>query len=306
MKKIGALLVALLTSLTPLLAQDQLFKKDNTKLLVKIVEINSETVKYRLHSNPSGPLYTENKSDVALIIYESGQHETFATTRPATAPAPVAETETVSSIVRDYTMSTADSLQYFKYSQSLGINFLTFFNNEVGVIYQVDFFKSNFNIVIPFAIGVQKPNITQSVYFGNNTYNGGITLDKKNFEVGFGINYYPSLKTNINYFIGPAFRYMQYHCLSTFRYSVPAQPYYNNNVIITQSTNINRYCLSITNGVVIRTRSRLNASVFGSIGFKNDKAEKEIVNPQTQQKVNLINSPLSFYFWCGFTVGFCF
>ena len=58
-----------------LISQDQLFKKDNTKLEVKILEINPTEIKYKLFNYEDGPIITVLKSEVALIIYKNGMHE---------------------------------------------------------------------------------------------------------------------------------------------------------------------------------------------------------------------------------------
>jgi hypothetical protein len=278
---------------------------DNSKILVKIIEVGTEVIKYKLYSNLNGPTYSENVKDVSLIIYESGQHEVIKLAAQNT-PNEIASPS--GTFYKNSTMSKEDSLAFYKYSQSISINFLSFMNNEVAVTYQAEFYKSQFNIIIPVAIGVEKPNLTQSTY-NFNTGNVNSTLGKKNLEIGFGINYYPSLRTNINYFIGPVFRYLQYSGTSSLTYQVQnpsgTYPNYSYNVK-SQPTTFSRYCISITNGVVIRTRSRLNATFFGSMGFKNDAADKEITNPITNVSYSVVSKPVSFYFWCGFNVGFSF
>lgn len=288
--------------ISQLRAQDQLFKKDNSKLEVKIIEINPEVIKYKLYANLSGPIYSENKSNVSLIIYESGKHEVI-TSNSQVPSTEVNEPASLTLFGRPG-MSLADSLIYYKYSQNVSLNFFSFFNNEISLIYQKDFFDNHFSIIIPLAIGVEKPNITQSVYFENNYNNGYVDLNKKNFEAGFGINYYPNLETNINYYIGPVFKYMQYSATNNLTYRVNG---INNYQFIkkTEATLLNRYCMSITNGVIIRTKSRLTTNLFASIGFKNDATSNQIKDPNTNMSVSIIR-PLAFYFWCGFNVGFSF
>ncbi len=67
-----------------LFSQDQLFKKDNTKLDVKILEINPTEIKYKLFNDEDGPTITVLKSEVALIIYKNGMHEVI--TAPSETP----------------------------------------------------------------------------------------------------------------------------------------------------------------------------------------------------------------------------
>jgi len=56
-------------------SQDQLFKKDNSKILVTIVEVSPDAIKYKMADNPNGPIYIVSKNDVAMIIYKNGEHE---------------------------------------------------------------------------------------------------------------------------------------------------------------------------------------------------------------------------------------
>jgi hypothetical protein len=306
MKKSHLCILALTCLISKGFSQDQLFKKDNSKVLVKIIEINPEEIKYKLFSNPNGPIYTESKNNVSLIIYESGQHEVInsGTVQSPDAPATVYAGTTGS-------LSKADSLSYYRYTNNISINFFNFFNNELGLTYQKEFFKSHFNIVIPVAFGVERPNVTQSVYFNNNYNYDGVSsyaLDKKLFDVGFGINYYPSLRSNINYYIGPVFKYMQYNGTQNYSYRVLNSGIYPNytNVSVSRNNTLSRYSMSITNGVIFRTRSRITASLYGSLGFKNDVINNPIVDPVTNKSVDPVRNNISLFFWCGFNVGFNF
>ncbi len=290
-------------------AQDQIFKNDNTKILAKITEVNPTEIRYKLFSNPEGPVYIEKRNNVSLIIYENGKHEIIAAN-------PALTETTVAAVAPPLTpsISKVDSVYYYRYPNNISVNFLNFFNNEMGFMYQRDFVESDFNIQIPFGFGVEHPGITQSVYFNNNNFSNGNTfarmrLIKKNFEVGFGINYYPNLNTRVNYFIGPMFRYMQYNAEHQVTYSLLApSPYggYSYSGMQNQPTTLSRYCMSITNGFVFRTRSRLTASVYASLGFKNDNTDRAAKNPITGEEFDTFKSSTSLYFWSGFNVGFSF
>ena len=58
-------------------AQDVIYKKDNTKIEAKIIEINQSEVRYKMFANPDGPLYIMYKSDVVKIEYPNGQVEVY-------------------------------------------------------------------------------------------------------------------------------------------------------------------------------------------------------------------------------------
>jgi hypothetical protein len=276
-------------------AQDQIYKSDNSKVLVRIIEIGPEEVKYKLFENPNGPVYTESKANIQMIVYENGKHEVISS---GAAPVTSSTVVTKQYVYTQNRMTLQDSLIYFKHSENISVNFLYFFNNEIGILYQKEFFKSQFNIMIPLAVGVEVPNVTESVYFSGS--NSSFSLTRKMFEVGFGINYYPTLRTNSNYFIGPMFRYMQYNGVHNFRQTYfPGMPY-------SQNATLRRYTLGITNGFMIRTRSRLAVSIYCSLGFKNDVADNMVQDPRNGNVYSGILKPVSFYAWTGFNVGFCF
>lgn len=307
MKTLLFLLISLLCLGSGLKAQDQLFRKDNTRLQVKIIEIGPEEIKYKLTANPDGPVYSEGRANVILIIFANGQHELITPGTPPAAAATSTVITTTSIIdVIDPPISRADSLKYYSYHNNISINFLHFFNNEIGIMYQREFFKKQFNMILPLSIGLEKPEVTQSTYFTSIASTGtgsGFILDRKLAEAGIGIHYYPSLRSSVNYFIGPVFRYMRYEGSHYANFYDKANKY---NYTVFQGSKLSRYCFSITNGFVVRTRSRLTISGFASIGFKKDVASNPILDPYSGEKENTYNPDFSLYFWSGFNIGFSF
>lgn len=63
-------------------AQDQLFKKDNSKTEIRVLEISADEIKYKLFNYQDGPTITVLKSEVTLIIYQDGRHQTFQAQEP--------------------------------------------------------------------------------------------------------------------------------------------------------------------------------------------------------------------------------
>ena len=77
MKATIFLIVASLLSVR-LLAQDTLYTKTGSVLNGKVVEIDQDKIKYKKASNPDGPMYTINKSDIVLIHFKNGSKEVFS------------------------------------------------------------------------------------------------------------------------------------------------------------------------------------------------------------------------------------
>jgi hypothetical protein len=290
MRKIIPLILVILLKLE-ISAQDQLFRTDNTKILVKIIEVGTEMVKYKLFEDQNGPVHVETKNNIALIIYENGQHEVFSEAAPGNKAQNTSHPKK-----RSLPFSPDDSSSYYSYENNLSVNFMYLFNNEVGFIYRREFFYNSFNLIVPFAFGISKPGVTQEAYFNTNPVR--INLQRKIFEVGVGMNYYPTLKTKNNYYIGPAVRYMQYD-VTQEAMSWPAY------LIASNKTVLSRYAFSITNGVVFRTRSRLTTDLFLSVGFKNDKVRDQLYDP-VGDPITTLPDPTSLYWWSGFLVGFSF
>lgn len=56
-------------------AQDIIYKKDGTELKVKIIELTTETAKYKNFEQIQGPIRNMLLSDIFMIIYEDGTKE---------------------------------------------------------------------------------------------------------------------------------------------------------------------------------------------------------------------------------------
>lgn len=84
--KTKRLLLALITlNILTMGAQDVIVKKDGTPILTKVLEVNTDNVKYKKHSNPKGPTYTIDISDILTLTYANGDKEDFGNTSTASA-----------------------------------------------------------------------------------------------------------------------------------------------------------------------------------------------------------------------------
>lgn len=71
--KVIALLLLPITAFS----QDKIYKKDKSIQEAKIVEINTETIKFKKNTNLTGPDYVINISEVDKIVFENGTEEVF-------------------------------------------------------------------------------------------------------------------------------------------------------------------------------------------------------------------------------------
>lgn len=76
MKKIYfVLFVSFLSQIV--LAQDVIVKRDGSTILSKVLEVNTDDVKYKKFSNLNGPTYTIKKSELFSINYKNGEKDMF-------------------------------------------------------------------------------------------------------------------------------------------------------------------------------------------------------------------------------------
>ncbi len=63
-------------------SQDTLFKKDGSKIIAKVLEINPEEIKYKKFDFQEGPTYIDKKIDFSMIIYSTGLKEIIQSSEP--------------------------------------------------------------------------------------------------------------------------------------------------------------------------------------------------------------------------------
>ena len=66
-----------------MLADDIIVLNNGDIVRSKVIEIGQHEIKYKKASNPDGPTYSMDKSEVFSITYENGEKEILYTERPA-------------------------------------------------------------------------------------------------------------------------------------------------------------------------------------------------------------------------------
>ena len=77
MKNLALLLLTQLILFGNCLAQDVIYKKDNTKINCKVLKISEEVIEYKKEAQLNGPIREISISKVNQIIYEDGAFEIF-------------------------------------------------------------------------------------------------------------------------------------------------------------------------------------------------------------------------------------
>jgi hypothetical protein len=85
MKKISALLIALLLNSGLIFAQDMITKKSSEDIKAKILEVTTTEIKYKKFEDQTGPTFSILKSDVLMVRYENGSKDVFAGVQSGTS-----------------------------------------------------------------------------------------------------------------------------------------------------------------------------------------------------------------------------
>ncbi len=67
----------LLIAVGGVFSQDIITTTDSRRIEAKVIEVNIDNIKYKLTSNPDGPVYTISKSDVITILYSNSSVDVF-------------------------------------------------------------------------------------------------------------------------------------------------------------------------------------------------------------------------------------
>lgn len=282
------LLFALFVILTGIsYAQDQLFKKDNSKIEVKILEINQTEIKYKLFTYQDGPSITISKKDVALIIYQNGVHEVLNSTTETPA------TETPMIIYNNNGFSgnrlNRDSMENAAFNalvsnkNLISVNIMEPLNGSFGVSYIREFAHNYLHVYIPVSVGFTAPYFTQSVNtkFSGNNYNSYSTSSyfnvsefkytNKSYEVGLGIHFQTSGKHAVTHFIGPYIgtsRFTGNYVKNEYIYN--SYGGYSAYVSSLNQFTLTRLNIMLDNGILFRVTDNFNIMLLAAIGYHLD------------------------------------
>lgn len=272
MKK--TIIFSLLLSGTCIFAQDKLYKKDNTKLEVKIIEINQTEVKYKLFTYQDGPTIIVAKSDVALIEYQNGVHEVI-TTAPEQQPINVYQNPVDKKSKSEQEKAKVEAFQALTSTKNLiSLNAMEPLNGCFGFSYLREFANNNANIYIPVTVGFASPTLNQtfdlSYNYINSTYISNYKFTRKTMEVGLGVNFQTSGKHAVTHFIGPYIGIAQYNGTYDFN---PSYNYPNYDPTLTTEHGfvLNRYYFMLNNGLLFRVTKNFNIMMNAAIGVKTSE-----------------------------------
>lgn len=269
-------------------AQDQLFKKDNTKVEAKILEINQTEIKYKLFTYQDGPTIIISKNDVALIIYQNGVHEVITT--KAEEPVIGNTPYVVYNGYPNKYMVNKDSIakvqfdNLVKTKNLVSFNVIDPINGSISISYIREFAKNYLHAYVPISVGYTEPYYTQtantvfsggnSYYYNNSSTNFTISDFKyriKTYEVGLGLHFQTSGKHAVTHFIGPYVGVSEFKGTYTkYENIFDVNGNHIGSINKTNPFTLNRIYVMLDNGLLFRITPNFNIMMLAGIGYRVD------------------------------------
>jgi hypothetical protein len=231
-------------------AQDTIFQTDGTVLEAKVKEITSEEIRFTMSSNPDGPLYILQRSEVNRIKYKNGTQEQITTLG-------LSEIEDKK--------QTHFLLQSNKYKNVAALDVIGLFFTNLNLSYEYIFKDGNCGIRIPITIGIGE--LTNVKGYREGTY-----LLSRIWSAGADLNFYPKGQAIITYYLGP---------------SLEAGAYtYGGGREFRFFTSVNNlYSLVLKNGLCFRPTEHLHITSSLGIGVKHDELNQRYAKKQIERRV---------------------
>ena len=199
------------------LAQDNIYKKDNSKIFAKILEVTPQYIKYKLPPPHDTIIISIPKSEVAIIIYKSGYSEVFKTINkpPSTVMLdPVFLEKEAKRFRHEYLDSVKKAVKLntktitLRNKNYIYYNLFELIDQSCGFSYTRNILNNLFCIYVPVSVGIGVPYFTNGLLLENKRE---YKMDKKIFDAALGFNYYLHHFTYNSPYFGVMLRYAGYN-----------------------------------------------------------------------------------------------
>lgn len=250
-------------------AQDIITKNDSSKVQAVVLEINPTQLRYKLFNYPEGPIITESKTQLAYVVFKNGLTERFAKEAMA-GKAYDPNTYNLDKVPVAPYDPQARAKKYealYRHKNYIGFNYLTLLNTAFGFNYMRDLKKAHLLIHVPFAVGFGTPLITNLVYGGDYDTYKTIRYEKMNYRLGISPLFSPSMRSPVNFLIGPSFTFSEYRLVVS-----TANPRTGVETGNTFKLYRSHYGLSV--GFLARITGRFNTCLLFTMGVRDDSYSK--------------------------------
>lgn len=253
-------------------SQDIIYLNNGTKFEATVKEITPSEIKYKNVSNPDGPTYVIAASDVLFVEFKNGTVEVI--NKNPKPYSPQASTPTAGE-EKKVKKPTETDLHYLN-KNAIMINGMALANADITLFYERDLLQSHLGITVMGGYNFNR------VATWPNLYLHQLNNPKKNYDVGLGINFYPSNRRKAQYFMGILAKYMSY----SFDREVITEEEINGFMfqkITTEKAQGYQLAGMFVNGVQYRITPTINYKIFVGIGpfTADDDLKKEMSNNGT-------------------------
>jgi hypothetical protein len=215
-----------------LLAQDVIYRTDGGKIEAKVLEVGINEIKYRIFSNPDGPVYTVSKSKVVLITYQNGTHDVIGSMDAK----------------QRRKQERHDTLASNRNKNLVALNLFDMGFSTITVSYERIFSKGYVGVRVPLSVGLR--SLTDPHHYDYRFMQGRV------WSAGADVNFYPTGQGRVRYFCGPSvlvgqFRYIPWYVLPVTRDHM-------------------HYAFTVNNGMLVQATENFNLSFTAGLGVKKD------------------------------------
>lgn len=172
-------------------AQDTIYKTNGSKIVAKVTEINSTSIKYKFVNNGGELVAEASKSEIAYVVYAGGLKEIYN---------PIVNKKETATTVTAAELPAEDAPKQMKVMNNIiAINCFDIFFTNLNLSYERFSKSGSVSIKIPLSVGLGgKPN--ENNY--TSTFGGSQFLQNRQYSVGVELNAYPFGRTKNTFYVG--------------------------------------------------------------------------------------------------------
>lgn len=272
-------------------SQDFIFTTGGNKLQAKVIEINTNDIKYKSSNNIEGPTYVIAKKDVVLIQYSNGLSEVINNNPNSIVPKindfkeyNTNKTEGDAEFIKKTKSDKKEFNLYYLNNNMISINALALANGDVTLMYDRDVLNNKLSLSFLGGYNFNSRMAGLNAFIASTKDNA-----KKKYDAGFGINFMPRNTRRVQYFVGLLGKYMGYDYQSIVDTA--------NNQIKYKKADAYQIAIMVTNGWVFKVTPNFNFKFFASIGKPINSTRLEISN-NDGTKTDLSNYPKVYLGYC--------
>jgi len=274
-------------------AQDVIVTKDSKKINAKVVRINEDNIIYKLYDKQDGLAYSMPKSQIASILYEDGQVETFGSAATQTQAQPqqqqpqqqqpqpqpkktATNNSTQVTTSQSQAESSASSGSKYKFGVKGGLNSASEYTSDGSTNSRVGI---HLGVLMEAAISNKvdiQPELVYSMQGGKSSDNITEKVDYINLPVIFKIYLDQSRAFSID--VGPQFGYM----ISL------KESYKGITLDVYSDSSVNKFDVALCAGVSYKINQKFLINLRYNYGFTKIFSTSDNLNAVVQLGVGYI------------------